>query len=53
MKFKATCYPSVYEFDCGEVEADNLGDAKRQFQEISDVNYGFLVLDADIEEVEE
>ena len=53
MKFKATCYPSVNEFDCGEVEADNIKDAKREFQAISDVNYGFLVLDEDIEEIEE
>jgi len=52
-KYKAICYPSVDEFDCGEVEAENIQDAKEQFQQISDINYGFRVLDSDIKEVEE
>jgi len=52
-KYRATCYPSVESFDCGEIEVENLEEAKKEFQSISDMNYGFLVLDEDIEMVEE
>ena len=51
-KYKATCYPSVESFDCGECEADSLEEAKDIFQDRSNANYGFLVLDEDIKEVE-
>ena len=52
-KYRAVCYPSVDEFDCGEVEANSLEEAKEMLQDISDMNYGFPVLDSDIEEVDE
>ena len=52
-KYSAICYPSVDEFDCGEVEANSLEEAKEMLQDISDMNYGFPVLDSDITEVNE
>jgi len=35
-----------------EILQENFEEAKERFQEISNVNYGFLVLDSDIEELE-
>lgn len=52
-KYSAICYPSVESFDCGEVEAENIEEAQEKLQEISNANYGFLVLLGDIREVEQ
>lgn len=52
-KYRAVCYPSVEEFDCGEVEANSIEEAQEEFQGISDMNYGFIVILEDIKEVED
>ena len=50
-KYKFTCYPSVDSFS-GECEGDTIEEAIEDAQAISDVNYGFTVVESDLEEIE-
>lgn len=51
-KYEATLYPSV-ESDYYECEAESLEEAERIIQDYSNVNYGFVVCEGDVREVEE
>ena len=51
-KYKFTCYPSVESFS-GECEGETIEEALEEAQSISNVNYGFPVLETDLEEIED
>ena len=51
-RYKFTCYPSVEEFS-GECEGETIEEAIEDAQCTSDMNYGFIVLEKDLKEVEE
>ena len=49
-KYRFICYPSVDEFS-GECEGETIEEAIKDAQSISDVNYGFIVMAEDLEEI--
>jgi len=51
-KYEATLYPSV-ESDYYTCEADSLEEAQEIIQGYSDNNYGFIVCNGDVKEIEE
>jgi hypothetical protein len=51
-KYKFTCYPSVNKFT-GECEGDTFEEALEDAQAVSDMNYGFPVLEEDLKLIEE
>lgn len=49
-KYKFKCYPSVESFE-GECEGETKEEALEDAQSTSDMNYGFIVLEGDLEKI--
>ena len=52
IKYKFTCYPSVDEFS-GECEGETIEEALQDAQATSNCNYGFIVMESDLEVIKE